>query len=65
MSMFGDPRFMPFILGEQEGYQLVQAACVPFRFGVRLTHDQAECRTCSYERGIQTFDTANVRLALW
>ncbi|KAL1947089.1 hypothetical protein VTO73DRAFT_14050 [Trametes versicolor] len=38
MSMFGDPRFMPFVLGEKEGYQLVQAA---YEHGIQ-TFDTAD-----------------------
>ncbi|KAI0781535.1 Aldo/keto reductase [Trametes elegans] len=39
MAQYGDPRFMPWILSEEEGIKHIKVA---------------------FERGIQTFDTANV-----
>ncbi|KAI0657094.1 Aldo/keto reductase [Cubamyces menziesii] len=39
MAHYGDPRFMPWVLGEEEAFKHIKLA---------------------YDRGIQTFDTANV-----
>ena len=54
---YGSPLWQPWVLGEEEGIKHIKYAYVflSAAYSSLLTGS-----LCSYEHGIQTFDTANV-----
>ena len=67
---YGDKGWQQWALGEEEATEHIKYACVARSLGHQsgrscMTLYDADAKRCRYEAGIQTFDTADVRVRVY